>query len=268
VAIAAEHGIPLLPRGAGTSLAGNSVGAALVIDFTKHMHRVLDLDPSSRRVRVEPGVVVGRLNRALAAHGLVFGPDPATKDRAVLGGMVSGGLAMALFQRWRFKRVGFPAKGWILASTFGWGVGGGLLGVGLIGGGDVFEHWLDTALVAAAGGALAGIMQAGVLGVVTTQAGWWPWLSVAGLPGGLALGGILATLNGSDDEVVILAMLVVGAIGWWVVSAAGLTWLVGSLDPRTTARDDRAIARGAAVSRAIGYAFAAWFVLRMLTKFL
>ncbi len=88
VAIAAEHGIPLLPRGAGTSLAGNTVGAALVIDFTKHMHRVLDLDPSSRRVRVEPGVVVGRLNRALAAHGLVFGPDPATKDRAVLGGMI------------------------------------------------------------------------------------------------------------------------------------------------------------------------------------
>ncbi len=88
VAIAAEHAIPLLPRGGGTSLAGNTVGAALVIDFSKHMHRVLDLDPAARRVRVEPGVIVGRLNRTLAAHGLLFGPDPATKDRATIGGMI------------------------------------------------------------------------------------------------------------------------------------------------------------------------------------
>ncbi len=88
VAIAAEHGIPLLPRGGGTSLAGNTVGAALILDFTKHMHRILDVDPAGRRVRVEPGVIVGRLNRTLAAHGLLFGPDPATKDRAALGGMI------------------------------------------------------------------------------------------------------------------------------------------------------------------------------------
>jgi FAD/FMN-containing dehydrogenase/Fe-S oxidoreductase len=88
VAIAAEHKIPLLPRGGGTSLAGNTVGAALVVDFSKYMHRILDVDPAGRRVRVEPGVIVGRLNRALAAHGLLFGPDPATKDRAALGGMI------------------------------------------------------------------------------------------------------------------------------------------------------------------------------------
>jgi FAD/FMN-containing dehydrogenase/Fe-S oxidoreductase len=88
VRIAAEHGIPLLPRGGGTSLAGNAVGAALVLDFTKHMNRVLDFDPGSRRVRVEPGVIAGRLNRMVAGHGLVFGPDPATKDRAAIGGMI------------------------------------------------------------------------------------------------------------------------------------------------------------------------------------
>ena len=88
VRIAAEHGIPLLPRGGGTSLAGNTVGAALVLDFTKYMNRVLDFDPDSRRVRVEPGVVAGRLNRLVAGHGLVFGPDPATQDRAAIGGMI------------------------------------------------------------------------------------------------------------------------------------------------------------------------------------
>lgn len=86
--IAAEHEIPLLPRGGGTSLAGNAVGAALVLDFTKYMNRVLDFDPGSRRVRVEPGVIAGTLNRIAARHDLVFGPDPATRDRASVGGMV------------------------------------------------------------------------------------------------------------------------------------------------------------------------------------
>lgn len=88
VRIAAEHGLPILPRGGGTSLAGNTVGPALVLDFTRFMHRVLDLDPESRLVRVEPGVIVGRMNRRLAEHHLHFGPDPATKDRAALGGMI------------------------------------------------------------------------------------------------------------------------------------------------------------------------------------
>jgi FAD/FMN-containing dehydrogenase/Fe-S oxidoreductase len=88
VAVAREHGLPLLPRGAGTSMAGNAVGAAIVLDFTRHMDRVLDLDLGARLARVEPGVVAGRLNRALAPHGLLFGPDPVTLDRCTVGGMV------------------------------------------------------------------------------------------------------------------------------------------------------------------------------------
>ena len=88
VAIAAEHDLPILPRGAGTSMAGNAVGAAIVLDFTRHMDRVLAVDPEARLVRVEPGVVAGRLNRSLAAQGLHFGPDPATLDRCTLGGMI------------------------------------------------------------------------------------------------------------------------------------------------------------------------------------
>jgi FAD/FMN-containing dehydrogenase/Fe-S oxidoreductase len=88
VAVAAKHDLPILARGAGTSMAGNAVGAAIILDFTRHLDRILDLDPASRLVRVEPGVVAGRLNRSLAAHRLHFGPDPATLDRCTLGGMI------------------------------------------------------------------------------------------------------------------------------------------------------------------------------------
>jgi FAD/FMN-containing dehydrogenase/Fe-S oxidoreductase len=88
VRLAAEHGVPVLPRGGGTALAGQTVGAALVLDFGKHMNRVLSIDPDARRARVEPGVRLDRLNRAAAAHGLQFGPDPATIRQCCLGGMI------------------------------------------------------------------------------------------------------------------------------------------------------------------------------------
>jgi FAD/FMN-containing dehydrogenase/Fe-S oxidoreductase len=86
--VAAEEGVPVLPRGGGTALAGQTVAAALVLDFSKRMHRILELDPERRRARVEPGVRLDRLNRAAAAHGLQFGPDPATLRQCALGGMI------------------------------------------------------------------------------------------------------------------------------------------------------------------------------------
>nr|MDQ3389376.1 FAD-binding oxidoreductase [Gemmatimonadota bacterium] len=86
--IAAEMGVAVLPRGGGTSLAGQTVGAALVLDFSKYMNRVLEIDAVSRRARVEPGVRLDRLNRAAAAHGLHFGPDPATIRQCCVGGMI------------------------------------------------------------------------------------------------------------------------------------------------------------------------------------
>ncbi|MDX1418675.1 MAG: FAD-linked oxidase C-terminal domain-containing protein [Rubricoccaceae bacterium] len=85
---AARSGIPVLARGSGSSLAGSAVGAALVIDTTQHLTRILDLDVEGRTVTVEPGVVLDDLNRHLAPHGLRFGPDPASSSRATLGGMV------------------------------------------------------------------------------------------------------------------------------------------------------------------------------------
>jgi len=93
VALAAEHGVPVLPRGAGTSLAGQTVGAALVLDLSRHMSRILELDPAARTARVQPGVVQDQLNRAAAEHGLMFGPDTSTSNRATLGGMIGNNSA-------------------------------------------------------------------------------------------------------------------------------------------------------------------------------
>ncbi len=88
VEIAARHRVPVLPRGGGSSLAGQAVGAALVLDLSKYMDRVLAIDQEARRVTVQPGVTVGGLNRTLAPLGLMLGPDPASADRATVGGSV------------------------------------------------------------------------------------------------------------------------------------------------------------------------------------
>jgi len=85
---AAAQGLTLLPRGAGTSLAGQAVGESVHLDFSVHMDRVLELDPAERWVRVEPGIVLDRLNARLRPHGLVFGADVATSSRATIGGMI------------------------------------------------------------------------------------------------------------------------------------------------------------------------------------
>lgn len=88
IRLAAAEGVPVLPRGGGTSLAGQTVGEALVLDLSKFMDRVLEIDPDGRRARVEPGVRLDRLNRAAAVHGLHFGPDPATVRQCAIGGMI------------------------------------------------------------------------------------------------------------------------------------------------------------------------------------
>jgi FAD/FMN-containing dehydrogenase/Fe-S oxidoreductase len=93
VEIATRHRVPILPRGSGTSLSGQTVAAALVIDFSRFMNRILDIDLQRRLVRVEPGVVLDQLNAALAPLGMQFGPDVATSSRANLGGMIGNNSA-------------------------------------------------------------------------------------------------------------------------------------------------------------------------------
>nr|WP_315097898.1 FAD-binding and (Fe-S)-binding domain-containing protein [uncultured Cellulomonas sp.] len=81
-------GVPLTARGGGTSVAGNAVGTAVVLDFSRHVNRILEIDPAAQTARVEPGVVMAALQKAAAPHGLRFGPDPSTQARATLGGMI------------------------------------------------------------------------------------------------------------------------------------------------------------------------------------
>jgi FAD/FMN-containing dehydrogenase/Fe-S oxidoreductase len=88
VRLCREHGAAILPRGAGTSMCGQSVNAAVVLDCSRHLDRVLQVDPSARTARVEPGVVCDALREAAEAHGLTFAPDPATHSRCTVGGMI------------------------------------------------------------------------------------------------------------------------------------------------------------------------------------
>ncbi|MDL5360742.1 FAD-binding and (Fe-S)-binding domain-containing protein [Halalkalicoccus sp. NIPERK01] len=84
----ARNGIPVLPRGGGTSLAGQSVNEAVVLDFTRYMDGVEEMDPEAKRARAEAGVYLGDLNAELAPHGLKFAPDPAWGDKSALGGAI------------------------------------------------------------------------------------------------------------------------------------------------------------------------------------
>ncbi len=89
IAIARGEGVPVLPRGAGTSQCGQTVARALVLDCSRHMDRVVSVDVERRRARVEPGVVLDRLNRSLRPHKLFFPVDPSTASRATIGGMTA-----------------------------------------------------------------------------------------------------------------------------------------------------------------------------------
>lgn len=87
--LARAHGVPLTARGGGTSCASNAIGPGLVLDFSRHMNRVISIDPEARTATVEPGCVGTTLQAAAGAHGLRFGPDPSSQNRATIAGMVA-----------------------------------------------------------------------------------------------------------------------------------------------------------------------------------
>jgi len=88
LAVCRAQGVPVVPRGGGTSIAGQATGTGVVLDFTRHMNRLLSLDPEAGTALVQPGLVLDRLQEAAAPHGLRFGPDPSTHSRCTLGGMI------------------------------------------------------------------------------------------------------------------------------------------------------------------------------------
>src|SRR5436189_484365 len=88
VEITRGFGAPILARGGGTSLAGQCCNVAVVLDTSKYMNRIIDLDPQKRIARVEPGVILDSLRDAAKEHGLTFAPDPSTHNHCTLGGMI------------------------------------------------------------------------------------------------------------------------------------------------------------------------------------
>lgn len=93
VAAAAAHQVSVVPRGAGTSLAGQTVGPGLVLDLSRYMNNIVELDAGSGTALVEAGVVQDQLNRAASPWGLMFGPDTSTSNRATIGGMIGNNSA-------------------------------------------------------------------------------------------------------------------------------------------------------------------------------
>ncbi|GAA2787629.1 FAD-binding and (Fe-S)-binding domain-containing protein [Streptomyces showdoensis] len=83
-----ERGVPVVPRGGGTSIAGQATGTGVVLDLTRHLRALVSLDPEARTAVVQPGLVLDRLREAARPHGLTFGPDPSTHSRCTLGGMI------------------------------------------------------------------------------------------------------------------------------------------------------------------------------------
>ena len=88
IEIARRFEAPILARGGGTSLAGQCCNAAIVIDMSKYLNRIIEIDPQRRLARVQPGVVLDRLNRELLRHKLMYGPDPSTHEYCTFGGMI------------------------------------------------------------------------------------------------------------------------------------------------------------------------------------
>src|SRR5205814_8079515 len=88
VALARQFGAPILARGGGTSLAGQCCNVAVVLDFSKYMHAITEMNPQSKFARVQPGIILDDLRHAAEPHTLTFGPDPATHTHCTIGGMI------------------------------------------------------------------------------------------------------------------------------------------------------------------------------------
>ncbi|WP_338931915.1 FAD-binding and (Fe-S)-binding domain-containing protein [Streptomyces netropsis] len=100
LAVCRERGVPVVARGAGTSIAGQATGVGVVLDFTRHMNAIVRIDPDARTAVVQPGVVLDELRTAAGAHGLTFGPDPSTHARCTLGGMIGNNACGAHSVAW------------------------------------------------------------------------------------------------------------------------------------------------------------------------
>src|SRR3954471_15168244 len=88
LAVCRRHGAPIVARGGGTGIPGQTVNVAVLLDFSRYMNRLVEMSPDAKYARVQPGIVLDELRSAAGTHGLTFGPDPATHSRNTLGGMI------------------------------------------------------------------------------------------------------------------------------------------------------------------------------------
>ncbi|MGW1008490.1 FAD-binding and (Fe-S)-binding domain-containing protein [Streptomyces termitum] len=100
LAVCREHGVPVVARGAGTSIGGQATGAGVVLDLTRHLGGLVSVDPEARTAVVRPGLVPARLREAVRPYGLTFGPDPSTYGRCTLGGMIGNNACGAHSVAW------------------------------------------------------------------------------------------------------------------------------------------------------------------------
>ncbi|MEU9165039.1 FAD-binding and (Fe-S)-binding domain-containing protein [Streptomyces sp. NPDC048424] len=98
--VCAGAGVPVVPRGGGTSIAGQATGTGVVLDLTRHMNALVSVDPAARTAVVQPGLVLDRLRDAVRPYGLTFGPDPSTHSRCTLGGMIGNNACGAHSVAW------------------------------------------------------------------------------------------------------------------------------------------------------------------------
>lgn len=98
--VCAAAGVPVVPRGGGTSIAGQATGTGVVLDLTRHMNALVSVDPAARTAVVQPGLVLDRLREAVRPYGLAFGPDPSTHSRCTLGGMIGNNACGAHSVAW------------------------------------------------------------------------------------------------------------------------------------------------------------------------
>jgi FAD/FMN-containing dehydrogenase/Fe-S oxidoreductase len=132
VELAAKYRIPILPRGSGSSLAGQAIGEALILDCSRYLDSIIEIDPETHSAIVEPGVVLSNLNRAAAKHGLMFGPDPASAERATMGGVIGNNATGAHSILYGMSADHLLEADVILSdgNLSMWGIGNGRLGIG------------------------------------------------------------------------------------------------------------------------------------------
>lgn len=132
VELAAKYKVPILPRGSGSSLAGQAIGEALIVDCSRYLDSVIEIDPETCTAIVEPGVILASLNRAAAKHGLMFGPDPASAERATMGGVIGNNATGAHSIQYGMSADHLLEADVMLGdgSLSKWGMGNGRSGVG------------------------------------------------------------------------------------------------------------------------------------------